>query len=288
MPGALIIVRRSRYVLPSANAINSSMIIDGEVKTADLATLAVTDEKIESISGAKIVGEITTATIGGGQIANASINAAVKIESGTVGLAQLSSEVLAGLGNIADRSLSYLKLQDPLGGTLNMGDANVTFSNMTSQHLILGNAAIGTQQDTQYFRSPAAFAWYRGGTHSDTQFDPGTGGTMLLRLDGEGSLIAKGDVLTLSDERIKSGIRTIDRPLERLEHLRGCLFHIDGRRAAGVLAQDVQIALPEAVRMSDASGTLAVAYPQLIGLLVEAVKQLHYEVEDMRYTRLRV
>lgn len=51
---------------------------------------------------------------------------------------------------------------------------------------------IGTQAGVLYQRSPSMFAWYTGGTHSDTALDPGTGtggpGARRLVLDSEGSL----------------------------------------------------------------------------------------------------
>jgi hypothetical protein len=47
---------------------------------------------------------------------------------------------------------------------------------------------IGVQSGTLYQRSQGEFCWYRGGTHSNTARDPGGGGQLQLRLDGDGSL----------------------------------------------------------------------------------------------------
>lgn len=47
---------------------------------------------------------------------------------------------------------------------------------------------VGTQPDTWYARSPKQFAWFKDGDHKDTALDPGTGGTLLLELDGDGTL----------------------------------------------------------------------------------------------------
>jgi hypothetical protein len=41
---------------------------------------------------------------------------------------------------------------------------------------------IGVQDNTQYFRSGHAYAWYRGGIHSNTEFAPGAGGEALMTL----------------------------------------------------------------------------------------------------------
>jgi len=47
---------------------------------------------------------------------------------------------------------------------------------------------IGYQTNAQYYRSASNFAWYIGGTHSDTELDPGTGGTVSMVLDSSGRL----------------------------------------------------------------------------------------------------
>ena len=55
-----------------------------------------------------------------------------------------------------------------------------------------GAYGLGTQDGVLYQRSPAKFAWYTGGVHSDTALDPGTGtsgpGVRRLVLDAEGAL----------------------------------------------------------------------------------------------------
>jgi hypothetical protein len=51
---------------------------------------------------------------------------------------------------------------------------------------------IGVQPQTLYQRSPAGFAWYRGGQSTATDFDPGGGGTIAMRLTGGGDLTVFG------------------------------------------------------------------------------------------------
>jgi hypothetical protein len=53
---------------------------------------------------------------------------------------------------------------------------------------------IGIQSATQYYRSGGGYAWYLGGTHSDTQNDPGAGGTRLMYMDSAGNLVITGNV----------------------------------------------------------------------------------------------
>ncbi|MCA3012722.1 MAG: hypothetical protein INH41_10035 [Myxococcaceae bacterium] len=78
------------------------------------------------------------------------------------------------------------------GGTLTV-DGGITFAGGLRQALTLGPSAsgIGAQLNTTYFRSPSAFAWYRGGVHNDAQWNAG-GGQTSMQLTGTGELISQG------------------------------------------------------------------------------------------------
>ncbi|MDW8309086.1 MAG: tail fiber domain-containing protein, partial [Verrucomicrobiales bacterium] len=75
------------------------------------------------------------------------------------------------------------------GGVRLSHDTYLDFGSQTRQMINLwgGVYGIGVQTSTHYFRTGGhtndGFAWYQGGTHSDTALDPGTGGTLLARLD---------------------------------------------------------------------------------------------------------
>lgn len=270
-----IIIIRRRVISGTGTGItgpiDSSTIVDGSIQAVDLAPLSVTNEKIGTVAGNKITGVITNATVSGAQIGDNTIDASLKLQTGTVTLATLSADVLSRL-NIVDGSVTASKLASPLGGTINMGGSAIQFALPHGQYLNFPESSIGTQTNTHYCRSSSGFAWYRNGSHSDNQLDPGPGGTLLLRLDADGSMVAKGDILTYSDARLKTNIEPLENALARIQKLHGCTFERDGRRSAGVLAQDVQEVLPEAV--TEHEGVLTVAYSQLVGLLIEAIKEV--------------
>lgn len=54
-----------------------------------------------------------------------------------------------------------------------------------------------------------------------------------------------------------------------------------GRPDVGVLAQEIQTVFPELVKTMD-NGTKAVEYPNLIALVIEAVKELNTTVDQLR------
>ncbi len=76
-------------------------------------------------------------------------------------------------------------------GTIELA-GTIFFGSDTRQmvHLWSTTYGIGVQNSTQYFRTDGGFGWYRGGSHNDTAFSPGTGGTRLMKLDSAGNLTA--------------------------------------------------------------------------------------------------
>ena len=95
-----------------------------------------------------------------------------------------------------------------------------------------------------------------------------------------GSIYAHGDVTAYSDASLKTNVQTIDGALGKVDQVRGVTFEriADGSVSAGVVAQELEAVLPEAVK-TDAHGVKAVAYGNITGLLIEAVKELKGIVE---------
>ena len=86
---------------------------------------------------------------------------------------------------------------------------------------------------------------------------------------------------SVSDERLKDNIETIEGATEKVASLRGVEFDwkgIDGS-SVGVIAQDVQKVYPQLV--TDHGDRLTVNYDGLVGLLVQAVKELTARVEEL-------
>ena len=102
-------------------------------------------------------------------------------------------------------------------------------------------------------------------------------------LDVSGTIRATGDVIAYSDRRLKKHIRPIENAIERVLGLSGYTFtrKDTGERMAGVIAQEVEKVLPEAIR-TDSQGMMSVSPPQMIGLLVQAVNELTQEVNELK------
>lgn len=108
-------------------------------------------------------------------------------------------------------------------------------------------------------------------------------------LDVNGTVNAsalRGTLQSPSDLRLKTNIEPIQGALAALEHIRGVRFQWkdDDRSDYGLIAQEVEAVWPEFVS-EDASGYKNLNYPQLVAMLVEAVKELRAELLAERTRR---
>lgn len=109
---------------------------------------------------------------------------------------------------------------------------------------------------------------------------PGAAATIA----NDGSAAFAGDVTAVSDLSANVGVETIAGALSKVRALRGVTYertNSPGRRHMGLVAQEVEQVVPEVVS-SGTSGLKAVAYGNLTGLLVEAVKELGDAVDGLR------
>ena len=117
--------------------------------------------------------------------------------------------------------------------------------------------------------------------------DGGSGITALtLDMSAAGAATFNNDVTAFSDERLKANIETISDALDKVSQMRGVTFDrvdFDGERQMGVIAQEVEKIVPEVVREDKSEDKIkSVAYGNLIGLLIEAVKDLKNEVDELK------
>jgi len=163
-----------------------------------------------------------------------------------------------------------------------MGD-DANFST-TMTNSLSGKAATGTNM-------VAGNGLSGGGTlAADRTFNVGGGNGITVSADGvamsgsfTGSFTATGDVTAYSDESLKTNIQVIDGALGKVENISGYTWNriADDSRATGVVAQELEAVLPEAVH-TDATGVKSVAYGNITGLLIEAVKELSAQVAELK------
>lgn len=131
---------------------------------------------------------------------------------------------------------------------------------------------------------------YIGGTTGYFYYNSGTntagwslsGSDKIFWNTSTGAFTAAGDITAFSDRRLKTDIRTIENALDLVRKMRGVRYTRRGSNISGVgvIAQEMQEVLPEVVHGAD-SGTLSVAYQNIVGVLIEAVKELSARVDDL-------
>ncbi len=122
---------------------------------------------------------------------------------------------------------------------------------------------------------------YYDGNNTTYYLDPSTTGTSL---NVAGAIVAGGNITAYSDIRIKANVETIPSALDKLDFIRGVTYtrtdlEDKEQRYAGVIAQEIEAVLPEAVR--DLGDIKAVDYNATIALLIQAVKELTDKVKAL-------
>jgi hypothetical protein len=110
--------------------------------------------------------------------------------------------------------------------------------------------------------------------------------TNRFQMDMAGNLTMAGNITAYSDIRLKENIKVIPDALSKVQQLRGVTFTRNDtedleKLHTGVIAQEVEAVLPEAVS-EDNDGIKNVAYGNMVGLLIESIKELKTEVDNLK------
>ena len=109
---------------------------------------------------------------------------------------------------------------------------------------------------------------------------------LTLDMSAAGAATFNNDVTAFSDERLKENIETIPDALSKVCQMRGVTFNrtdFDGEKQMGVIAQEVEKIIPEVVKEDDSEDKIkSVAYGNMVGVLIEAIKDLKAEVDELK------
>lgn len=128
------------------------------------------------------------------------------------------------------------------------------------------------------------------------QYDANTAGSeqvfttagQLYHMPNNGQGFSTGGWVAFSDRRVKENLAVIPDALAKIGTLSGYTYNRndmpDNPRKAGYIAQEIQAILPEGVSTLYEKGVdrLAVDHNAVIGLLIEAVKELKAEIELLK------
>ena len=107
-----------------------------------------------------------------------------------------------------------------------------------------------------------------------------------LAISTTGKVVMQYDYGTSSDERIKTNIKTIENALEKTLLLRGVEyndFRIEpDRRRIGLIAQEVELIIPEVVGEDEETKIKNISYGPIVGLLIEAIKEQQKQINELK------
>jgi hypothetical protein len=128
-----------------------------------------------------------------------------------------------------------------------------------------------------------AWYWHRG-NRSLGLADSTTSSSYAVYVSG--SLYATGDIVAYSDRRKKTDIVTIEDALEKVKSMRGVFYtkidETEKGRQVGVIAQEMHEVLPEAVTYASDVDEYGVKYGNIVGVLIEAIKEQQKEIEELK------
>ena len=106
-------------------------------------------------------------------------------------------------------------------------------------------------------------------------------------MSGAGAATFNNDVTAFSDKRLKTDIKPITNSLDKVMQMQGVYYKRndveDAREQVGVLAQDMEAILPEVVLTADDEiQTKSVDYGKITSVLIEAIKELKKEINELK------
>lgn len=105
-----------------------------------------------------------------------------------------------------------------------------------------------------------------------------------LRIAANGNVTSTGTITVTSDESIKRDVETIPHALSTVQTLRGVNYirKSSGLPETGLIAQEVEKVLPELVETHPDTGLKSVAYQNMVGLLIEAIKEQQLQIAELK------
>jgi hypothetical protein len=285
----------------------SGQLISDADLTFDGTTLTATSVDINggSIDGVTI-GTSSVATdirvdnlqLNGNQISSTNTDGNITLEPNGSGKVDVGSQLTADSLNVEDLTSGRVvytgtsgELQDDPDFTFNGTTVTINTVDINGGAIDgtnIGAASQGTGNFTSLESDSLSVTNATASTSKDT-------GAIIITAGGlgvEGAIHAGGDIeaFNTSDSRLKKNTTPITSALDKLDTINGIEFDWDAKEAGlnyshlgghdvGVIAQDLQEILPEAVKERD-DGYLAVDYGRVVPLLIQAIKELKAKIEE--------
>lgn len=265
---------------------NAGATVNGQVNIVGQAN-ASSGFKSGSISGTDTGFSANSSTAAvGNTTANVVISSAGIVSSGSNGVLPVSNSVGSALGSTTQR-WKLIANTASFSGNVTFDSALVANGSPGSNTQVLTSNGIGlywadsgvllsdeTTNATRYVTfssTTSGQATTLGLNSADFTYNPSTG------------VVSATEFTATSDERYKKDIETIVGALDKVSQLRGVSYKLreSGLGNIGLIAQEVESVVPDVVRTNE-EGVKSVTYGNIVGLLIEAIKELKQEIEELK------
>jgi hypothetical protein len=226
----------------------------------------------------------TARTIGG-----VSFNGAANINLpgvNTTGNQNTSGSSASCTGNAA--TATVLQTARTIGGVSFNGSANINLPgvNTTGNQNTSGTSAISTAATVTTSSAASAFKVPFANTTASTTGNYGLlqDSTATFTYNPSTNVVEAGTFNATSDISLKENICTFENAMDVVASLRGVRFtwKKNGIKTVGLIAQEVEKVLPELIGTNADTGLKSVSYANMVAVLIEAVKELKAEIEELK------
>ncbi|MFH2142121.1 MAG: tail fiber domain-containing protein, partial [Bacteroidota bacterium] len=261
-----------RFAKIGIPASSSDLIISsGENASGGIRFLTnSTNKAYLDINGNFGIGDITPAsllTVGNGDLFRVQTTGHVRSINGTAGSPTYS---FTGETNL---------------GMYRSGNNAIGFTVAGNERMRLESWGLRVNSNTDYAQTISIHA----NTTNTCGYHMYYGGSNTFYVHASGWIYSQGQYLG-SDVSFKKDILTIDNALDKISQLRGVTYKYNysdsmsvfntGETYMGVIAQEVEIVIPEVIKTMP-NGKKAVAYQNLVGLLIEGIKEQNQKIEKL-------
>jgi len=277
-----------------SNVLNTSpTLVTPTLGAASASSLALGSALAVTYGGTGV-----TSSTGSGSVV---LNTSPSLVTPTLGAASATSLALGSALTVANGGTGQTSASsafNALSPITTTGDLIIGTGVNTSSRLGIGSSGytLTSNGTTAAWAAPAASGATITPTTSNTTYyvigTPSTSGTNtadyisntnVISFNASTGALTAVSMVSSSDERLKQDIETITDALTKVETMRGVTYLRNGKKEIGVIAQEVERVIPEVVQTGeDEYGYKSVAYGNMVGLLIEAVKELSAEVKALK------
>ena len=265
---------------------NGTMV---QVAVTDLA--AYFDDEITAMPNLTSVGTLTALTVD-----DVAVDGKVITMTGSSSDTAVFTAAANGALSIVttDAAAAAANIQITADGTAEMAGTTVTLDSAGDIYLDADGGnwrfADGGNDEFIITHSSGDSILYNVSNDKDLIFKGEDGGSTITALtidmSAAGAATFNNDVTAFSDARLKDNIETIPNALETVCAMRGVNFTRNDNNdqpGTGVIAQEMQEVFPVVVKENDdENNTLSVSYGNLVGVLIESIKELKAEIDELK------